>query len=1179
MLKLDPKNTELVAQKQQVLKENIQQTTKVLNTLKGTQDQVYQKWQNYIKQEPRIKEVATAIDKTKEELKKLQEEQKKAQQQFEKGKITKEQYDQIKTKVKECKASLADLKEEQEHFNKTTVSTEAYRDYNREVELAKINLKEFKAEASNFTRAGRSIEDFGNKVTNISDRIDKLGTTLTTRLTLPILGIATALVNYSKEFETAFTGVEKTVDGTAEQMKKLKQGIKDMSEEIPASTTEISAVAEAAGQLGIQTDNVLAFTKTMINMGNATNLSADEAATTLARFANVTKMSQSDFDKLGSVIVALGNNFATTEAEISAMGMNLASAGTQVGMSQSQIMALATALSSVGLEAQAGGTAFSKVMVNMQLAVEKGGDNLKNFASVAGMTTTEFKKAFKEDATGAIMQFVDGLSKSGERGKSAIKILDDMGITETRLRDALLRSANASQVMSDAIDLGNKAWEENTALTNEADKRYKTLDSRLETTKNKIKNVATNTGDKLTPTFNKLLDKVDDLVDKFGDLNEEEIVNITKTVGMVAAIGPAIKIFGTLGKTAGTAVKGIGSLTQAIGLIGKTSTPAFKEASNGTQTLAKMLTSLTSPAGLATIAITATAGALAYLAFKQIEATKETKEFADKISNQKKELDEYNNKIDETTQANLTHIDSVKDLKDELITLTDENGKVRKGYEGRVSFILHELNEALGTEYKLNGDIIDSYKDLRDQIDETIRKKRAEIVLNAEEEKYSNALKNQTQAVEAMKDAHNKLGMSLEDAKTKYQDLDTKMKEFEKSGKIFNSEYFDTGKQKKNLENLINAYEDAEKQVKEYTSEKKKYEEDYAKFVEGKYDEIGNTIITSTEEWSKKSLQEIKSSIKEQSASLNDYKDAYKSTGSEIASQFAQQTKKNLENLATELVNRTRTIEELGQDEIDAWKTLATDAYDVYCKKISEMSPEMKKKIEETTGVVADYTPLFVDTMSNLAKNGVDALDKDPEFRKEAVENLQGFLSGLNDKDKRELIKQAGIEDVDLVLKELDKGNLSEENGKNILQGLFNGLQNGTWHSKIVSVASGLAQAVNKAFTGKKGWDEHSPSKKMKQFAEYYIQPISDVMKARQNSIVATARELASSVNSAFDSQIKMPQIQDLGKLQGSLSNQIMESTKMIYTTPNIVFNVQELDDAKLQQCFNYINKKFGTQY
>ena len=1115
LLKLDPKNTELLSQKQTVLKENIEQTSKKL-----------------------------------EELKKIEE--------------------------------MAD----KSIVEGGEISEENYRNLQREIINTQNKLNNLKVEASNWTKAGRSIEEFGNKVTNISNKIDKLGSTLTTRLTLPIAGIATGLISSAKEFETAFTGVEKTVDGTATQMSNLKQGIKDMAEEIPASTTEISAVAEAAGQLGIQTDNILTFTKTMINMGNATNLSADEAATTLARFANVTKMSQSDFNKLGSVIVALGNNFATTEAEITDMGMNLASAGTQVGMSQSQIMALATALSSVGSEAQAGGTAFSKVMVNMQLAVEKGGEDLKNFASVAGMTKQQFKKAFKEDATNAIMQFVDGLSKSGERGKSAIKILDDMGITETRLRDALLRSANASEVMSKAIELGNKAWEENTALTNEADKRYQTLDSRLQTTKNKILNVAINTGDKLTPSFNKLLDKVDGVIDKFDNLNEEEITNIIRTAALVAAIGPAIKIVGTFGKTIGTGINTVGTFSQAVRLMGKTSTEAFKNASEGTQILAKGLTFLISPAGLATAAITVTAGALVYFATKQTEAQRKARELAEEMANSKQSLEEYNQNIDKTTSANLVQIDSVSRLKDELATLVSENGKVKEGYKSRVSFILNELNKALGTEYSLNGDIVQSYKDLQNEISSTIEKKKAQIKLNAEEEKYKNAIEKQQEAIENLRKSQEEYQASAKKffeehfgEGTSYDQAFEKLKKgYMESGYTaeaaskYAKEWMDY-----NGGNLKKACEDAEWQVKEYTNNVKGYEEDYAKFTEGKYSEIGNLIKASTNDWTTKSLEEINKSIDEQGKAMQQYKQIYENTKNTVALQLSQQAQQNLDNLAQELVKRTQTLTELGPQEIEAWKRIASESYSSYSEEISKIAPEMQQKIQEATGVIAGGTPQMQEKAEELGRKTVEEFDKSADAKQKALNVITGYLQGLKDEQKGELLKQAGIENVDNVLKELNRGDLSEENGKNILEGLWNGLKNKTWRGKILGAASGLAQAVNKAFTGKDGWDEHSPSKKMKKFAEYYIQPISDVMNTRRKNIITTAQGLASGINDIFNEQMNIPQINDFGKLQGTLSREINSNTKYINNdNRNITFNIHG-NNAK--EIADEVEKIFGKKY
>lgn len=367
------------------------------------------------------------------------------------------------------------------------------------------------------------------------------------------LGLAT---KSAIDFESAFAGVEKTVDGTTEQMDSLKQGIRDMALEIPASTTEIAAVAEAAGQLGIETDNVLEFTETMVNMGVATNLSADEAATSLARFANITGMSQKDFDRLGSTIVALGNNFATTESEITAMSLNLASAGTQIGLSEAEIAGLATALSSVGLEAQGGGTAFSKLMIEMQLAVETGSESLEDFARVAGLTTEEFKEMFKSDPAGALQEFIGGLNESGEAGESAIKILDDMGITETRLRDALLRSAGASDVFSNAIKVGTEAWEENTALSEEAAKRYATTESQIQLFKNTIADLGITLGSVILPILNDVIKVVGNWVAKFS--NASPVVQ-KLTVGItafVAALSPVSKVLSGV----------IGSVAKVIGL-------------------------------------------------------------------------------------------------------------------------------------------------------------------------------------------------------------------------------------------------------------------------------------------------------------------------------------------------------------------------------------------------------------------------------------------------------------------------------------------------------------------------------------------------------------------------------------------------------------------------------------
>lgn len=525
-------------------------------------------------------------------------------------------------KVSVLKMQLADL-ENAENKNITAIKKKQNELTNAEIKLKNYESK-LKDVQTQLTNTGKKLEEWGEKVEKSGKKIENAGEKLSAFSAASISAL-TLSAKSAIDFEDAFAGVEKTVDGTKEQMEELKQGIRDMAKEIPSSTTEISAVAEAAGQLGIKTEDILSFTRVMIDLGNSTNLSAEEAALSLAKFANITKMSAKDYDKLGATIVDLGNNFKTTEADIVAMAQNLASAGTQVGMSQSDILSLATALSSVGLEAQAGGTAFSKALINMQLAVETNSKSLKDWADVAGMSVDDFSKLFKEDATKALQAFIEGLSKCGGETKSAIKVLDDMGITETRMRDALLRSANASETFTDAIKTGNKAWQDNTALTNEANKRYATLKSKIKMAISKLKDIAITLGDKLMPSIEKVIEGLGKWIDKFSTLSDKQVNMIVKIGLIVAAIGPFVTIIGKVTSVIGGTIKGIGTFTQAIG-VARGKITSTSEAVNG---LAKVFTVVTSPVGLACTAIGL---AVAGIAIAVNESQKKTKEAFENMS-------------------------------------------------------------------------------------------------------------------------------------------------------------------------------------------------------------------------------------------------------------------------------------------------------------------------------------------------------------------------------------------------------------------------------------------------------------------------------------------------------------------------------------------------------------------
>lgn len=318
----------------------------------------------------------------------------------------------------------------------------------------------------------------------------------------PTLAAGAALGFMAKaaiDWETAWTGVQKTVDGTPEQMAQLEGELRNLATTLPSTHTEIAAVAEAAGQLGVETANIDEFTKTMLDLGNTTNLSADEAATALARFMNIMGTSQTDVERLGSSIVELGNNYATTEREIVDMATRIASSGRQIGLTEGDVFGLATALSSVGIEAEAGGTAISRVLIEMGKAVDTGNDKLRVFAAVAGQSLGEFQQGFQEDAGAAVASFLEGLAAIQASGQSVQPFLEELGFSDVRVGNALRSAASAGDLFAAAMDTGNAAFSENIALAKEAELRYETTASKLKVAGNSVKDAAIDLGGSMTP--------------------------------------------------------------------------------------------------------------------------------------------------------------------------------------------------------------------------------------------------------------------------------------------------------------------------------------------------------------------------------------------------------------------------------------------------------------------------------------------------------------------------------------------------------------------------------------------------------------------------------------------------------------------------------------------------------
>ena len=319
-------------------------------------------------------------------------------------------------------------------------------------QVSQANAK-VEQQSDRMTRAERKMRDYGDSVSETAAAISGISFAAFAGLT----GVIATLTTRASQFEDAFVQVQKTVGGTDVQFAELEKEIRNMSKTMPKTTEDISEVAAAAGRLGVKREDISEFTRVMMMMGDASNLSATEAADSLARFMNIMGTSNDDVERLGSSITHLGNNAATSEKEIVEMSQRIAGAAAQANMSETDVLAFAATMSELGIRSEAGGSALSRVILEMNSAVKGGGEELEGFAEIAGMSADQFAQAFERDAAGATAQFIEGLNGISKSGGDVAGALADVGFSELRVRDALLRMSEATGNLNENLGLSKTA--------------------------------------------------------------------------------------------------------------------------------------------------------------------------------------------------------------------------------------------------------------------------------------------------------------------------------------------------------------------------------------------------------------------------------------------------------------------------------------------------------------------------------------------------------------------------------------------------------------------------------------------------------------------------------------------------------------------------------------------------
>lgn len=426
-----------------------------------------------------------------------------------------------------------------------------------------------------FQQAEQAVTSFGRRLASNSSAMQKAGLAISASAGVMALGYVKGvgtMVKASADYESAFAGVRKTVNASEAEFRQIELAIKDVAATTGTSFEELSKIAEVAGQLGVAKENIIQFTDVVAKLGVATDMIGEDAATNIARFFAILGKDTKEVENLGNAIVYLGNNFAATESEIMTLAMRLAAVGKQTGMTEADILALAAVMKEVGIEAEAGGTAMTNTLNKIDNAVQSNSEELQTWASIAGMSSEQFKQAFEDDALGALIAFLAGLSEFEKQGGNVNDILDELGIKGIREVDTLKRLLGSTDKLTEAQKKANQEYKNGSALTEEAEKRYATFENQVKATKESLRTFAANVGGTVKDALGKLLSILKPVVDGIRKLSEAfidsegNVSKLGKVVGnIVIVIGVmlgALAIFGVVIGVVGTA---LGFVAGAIG--------------------------------------------------------------------------------------------------------------------------------------------------------------------------------------------------------------------------------------------------------------------------------------------------------------------------------------------------------------------------------------------------------------------------------------------------------------------------------------------------------------------------------------------------------------------------------------------------------------------------------------
>lgn len=970
-----------------------------LQKQKNTLDQARQAYGKYaaeletqkVKHQALTKEYKDAV-KELEQIRKTSGEASDAYKlQADKVEKLKEQLAQSNATQAESKATLKEYKAAMNQAEQAVKETEA------QLEKLDQGMEETDESTTNAANSARNAANGGFTV--LKGVIANLATQVVTKAIEGFKNLAKEVVTTGMEFDSAMSKVAAISGASSKEMDMLTQKAQEMGRTTKFTASESAEAFNYMAMAGWKTNEMLDGLEGILNLAAASGADLAETSDIVTDALTGLGYEAKDAGRLADVMAAAAANANTNVELMGSTFQYVTPVAGALGFSMEDVAVAIGTMANAGIKGERAGTALRSMMTRLASPPKMAADSIEEL----GITVT--------DSAGKMLPLIDILKQLRSKFN---------GLSEAEQAHHA-KAIAGQEAMAGLLAIVNSAPDDFEQLVQSvnnsagaADRMAKTMlnnvGGKFTLLKSQLEGIRLTIWDKLEPTIRKCIDSISrtlssinwEAAGRKAAAAFEKLVGvfewfITHWDAVVTGISAIIAAF--------VAAK-IATFTTAI--IGAVS--AISTAVAGATSLSAAFAALNTvmgmnPIGLVVGALAALAVGIGAVIAKTTEASEETIEFNEKIAAQTDAVNankESWEQLQATRQENLSkgmsEMSYYQDLVNELDKIVDENGKVKSGYEERASFITSTLANALGLEISMHDGVIEKYGEIRDAIDQTIEKKKAEIILNSQEAAYTQAIQDRSNALELLAESQRQMTQLTDDYAKAQQILNSQ------SG-TYSREEVQWAKEKNQAYqenyNTLKANIDNQQQTLEgYYAAIGLYEENYAKFHAEKYSEMQEddwiyvASFAESEEQKKNILQQ---GIDAEQAGLEVLESMRTDSNSKMIDQQKEAANQRIGELQKEMLQYNGITTTHLQENSDEWRNNTMKILSMLTGKKMEFKDAGNGQVQFYADGIKQGDPVAKDKANQVARDAVNQLNKQAEAQGMGANVITGFTNGTGD--------------------------------------------------------------------------------------------------------------------------------------------------------------------------------------